>query len=293
MGDERGGTGTEKEPKRRIELSGLQVAAATAAAVTATVVASTLGVAGTIIGAVLASVISTVGSALYLASMNHTKEKLRATVLAKSLTRVDTTVGGATVTVVEHREGETAVLDATGPGGEDGGAGTDGGTRLLVRDGSPEPTGAAPASYTGRATVTAPADPAEPGTGRRRLRSWQAVALTAVLVCALTFGLVTIAEGLLGRPLATLFGNDDGTTGTTLNHRPGPGTQPTDDDEHAPAPGTTEPTTEAPIDPSQPPATQTPSPTPSNTPTPSPSSPSPTSSPTPSTPPEGGQGEGV
>lgn len=222
---------TAEKPKGRIELNGLQVAAATAAAVTATVAASALGVAGTIIGAVLASVISTVGSAIYLASMRHTKEKLKP--LGKHFgidaTRID---GHAPTEVVESEPRTTHVVE--------------------LRD--PRPIG--------RATVGEPAPP----RGKPTRKPWKTVTATAIIVCVMTFGVVTIAEALLGHPLSGLFGADQG-TGTSLNHTP-----PADKDE---------PETEEPVTPTDDPTTPTPQPT---TPSPSPSTSSSSPSPTPSSP---------
>ncbi|GLZ81878.1 hypothetical protein Afil01_66850 [Actinorhabdospora filicis] len=223
------------KPRGRIELNGLQVAAATAAAVTATVAASALGVAGTIIGAVLASVISTVGSAIYLASMRHTKEKLKP--LGKHFGIDATRVDGAPPTEVVESEPET--------------------TRVVeLRD--PRPIG--------RATVGAPV----PTPKKPARKPWKTIAATAAIVCVMTFGLVTIAEALLGHPLSGLFGKNDG-TGTSLNHTP-----PTQDKPH----------TQEPVEPTDDPTEPTPDPTsPSPTPSASSSSPSPTpSSPSPSSP---------
>ncbi|GIG65421.1 hypothetical protein [Phytomonospora endophytica] len=261
----------EQQPSgKRFELSGLQVAAATAAAVTATVVASTLGVAGTIIGAVLASVISTVGSALYLASMTHTKEKLRAIPKRYDVTRI----AGATPTaVVTEEHPPTEVIRLPAPGSD--------GDATVIRDGGDRTR--EQARPTGRATVTLPAP--EPEEERRPfLTRWKAVALTALVVCGLTFGVVTIAEALLGQPLAGLFGQADGATGTSLNNGPPVDRDdPPEDTPEKPPPASEE--TEAPTtDPATP--GESPSSQPSS-PSPSPSSSSPSSSPS-DTPGDGG-----
>ncbi len=72
---------TEEKPGLRIA----QVLAAALAAVTAALLGSTLGVAGTVAGAGVASVVSTVGSELYLRSLQRTREAaLRARQLATS-----------------------------------------------------------------------------------------------------------------------------------------------------------------------------------------------------------------
>ncbi|WP_410564153.1 hypothetical protein [Amycolatopsis sp. cmx-4-61] len=73
----------EKEEKPGLRIA--QVLAAALAAVTAALLGSTLGVAGTVIGAGVASVVSTVGSELYLRSLERTRQAaLRARQLATS-----------------------------------------------------------------------------------------------------------------------------------------------------------------------------------------------------------------
>ncbi|WP_410613858.1 hypothetical protein [Amycolatopsis sp. lyj-109] len=76
-------TSEEKEEKSGLRIA--QVLAAALAAVTAALLGSTLGVAGTVAGAGVASVVSTVGSELYLRSLQRTREAaLRARQLATS-----------------------------------------------------------------------------------------------------------------------------------------------------------------------------------------------------------------
>ncbi|MEV5715742.1 hypothetical protein AB0L41_17725 [Amycolatopsis mediterranei] len=73
----------EKEQKSGLRIA--QVLAAALAAVTAALLGSTLGVAGTVVGAGVASVVSTVGSELYLRSLQRTREAaLKARQLATS-----------------------------------------------------------------------------------------------------------------------------------------------------------------------------------------------------------------
>ncbi|MBE8524172.1 hypothetical protein ILP97_42985 [Amycolatopsis sp. H6(2020)] len=73
----------EKEEKSGLRIA--QVMAAALAAVTAALLGSTLGVAGTVAGAGVASVVSTVGSELYLRSLQRTREAaLKARQLATS-----------------------------------------------------------------------------------------------------------------------------------------------------------------------------------------------------------------
>jgi hypothetical protein len=61
----------------KIDLNVTQVAAAALAAVTAAVLGSGLGAAGTVIGAAGASVITTVGTALYKASLERSRDRVR------------------------------------------------------------------------------------------------------------------------------------------------------------------------------------------------------------------------
>lgn len=102
----------KKDDTESIRIS--QVLAGALAAVTAALIGSTMGVAGTVVGAGLASVISTVGGAVYLRSIQRTRESVR-TVRARRV-RVKTVgrSGGATV-LVSHEEppaGEVVEADA-------------------------------------------------------------------------------------------------------------------------------------------------------------------------------------
>jgi hypothetical protein len=62
---------------RKVDLNLAQVAAAALAAVTTAVLGSELGAAGTLIGAAGASVITTVGTAVYKASLERSRERVR------------------------------------------------------------------------------------------------------------------------------------------------------------------------------------------------------------------------
>ncbi|EWC60606.1 hypothetical protein UO65_4105 [Actinokineospora spheciospongiae] len=66
---------SKQEDKQGIKPA--QVLAAALAAATAAVLGSTLGVAGTVLGAAVASIISTVGGAVYLKSLERTREGVR------------------------------------------------------------------------------------------------------------------------------------------------------------------------------------------------------------------------
>jgi hypothetical protein len=79
---------SEKKDTDSIRIS--QVLAGALAAITAAVLGSTMGVAGTVIGAGRASVVSTVGGAIYLRSIQRTRQGVR-TVRAKVVGRNGTT----------------------------------------------------------------------------------------------------------------------------------------------------------------------------------------------------------
>ncbi|MGH3876285.1 MAG: hypothetical protein ACRDSK_04520 [Actinophytocola sp.] len=91
---------SEKQDTQSIRFS--QVLSGALAAITAAVLGSTMGVAGTVIGAGLASMVTTVGGALYLRSIQRTRQgvqSVRNLVVARA--------GGTSVTLLEERP-ETA-----------------------------------------------------------------------------------------------------------------------------------------------------------------------------------------
>ena len=152
----------------RVRIS--QVFAGALAAVTAALVGSTMGVAGTVVGAGLASVISTVGGAVYLRSIQRTREGVR-TVRAK----------------VVGKSGDETVL---------------------VSDEDPSaPEVAAVAAITEVADGTADEKP--PAEPRRRLR-WPMLVVASLAAFALGMLAVTGVEWLRGEPLSggtgTTFG---------------------------------------------------------------------------------------
>jgi hypothetical protein len=65
------------DTSRKIDLNLTHVAATALAAVTAAVLGSELGAAGTVIGAAAASVITTVGTAVYKASLDRSRQRVR------------------------------------------------------------------------------------------------------------------------------------------------------------------------------------------------------------------------
>jgi hypothetical protein len=86
---------SDKEDTDRVRIS--QVLAGALAAVTAALIGSTMGVAGTVVGAGVASIVSTLGGALYLRSIERTRESVR-TVRAKVVGKS----GGTTVLVADQ-----------------------------------------------------------------------------------------------------------------------------------------------------------------------------------------------
>jgi hypothetical protein len=159
----------KKADTDRIRIS--QVVAGALAAVTAALVGSTMGVAGTVVGAGLASVISTVGGAVYLKSIQRTKESVR-TVRAKVV-------------------------------------GRSGGTTVLVSDEDPEePTGAEVEAVPAEAPEEAERSDQPPRDRRRR---WPALVVTTVAAFALGMLAITGVEWLRGESLSgdsgTTFGS--------------------------------------------------------------------------------------
>jgi hypothetical protein len=183
---------SDKEQKDRVRIS--QVLAGALAAVTAALLGSTMGVAGTVVGAGLASVVSTVGGALYLRSIERTRDSVL-TVRAK----------------VVGRSGGTTVLVA------------DGDTQARPDAGTDAATGAVTSAETGDEVEAVAVEERDdhPPAGRRRL-SVPMLVLASLAVFALGMLAVTGVEWLRGESLS-------GTGGTTFgsivdSHRDG-GTQ--------------------------------------------------------------------
>ncbi|SDD26066.1 hypothetical protein [Actinokineospora iranica] len=170
---------SEEKKTEGLRLS--QVVAGALAAATAAVLGSTLGVAGTVIGAAVASVISTVGGALYLKSLDRTRETL--------VSRVVSHKG----TVVSVRQPDD--LPETAPATDQPAA---------------DHAGAPGDSDDPATTDQAVPEPAE----HRRV-----VALVAggVLVFVLGMAVVTGLEWVRGEPLS---GDGQGTTVGALVNRP-------------------------------------------------------------------------
>lgn len=185
-----------------------QVLAGALAAVTAALLGSTMGVAGTVVGAGLASVVSTVGGALYLRSIERTRESVR-TVRAMVVGKT----GDATV-LVSSQDPED--------GEEPPSAGEEVDAEAVTPDDEPE-------------SAADSADSAA-GSGRRRLR-WPMIVAGSLAAFVIGMLAVTGVEWLRGEPLS-------GGTGTTFGtivdpHREGDTRQ--DQPEAPPASTSTEP----------------------------------------------------
>ncbi|MGH3759147.1 hypothetical protein [Actinophytocola sp.] len=188
-----------------------QVLAGAMAAVTAAVLGSTMGVAGTVVGAGLASVITTVGGALYLRSIQRTKQSVR-TVRNLVVTRA----GPTRVTLVEEK---------AEPEPE-----------------APAAAGAAPDHEAETLTENeeeAGEDESDQPPARRRLR-WPALIAASVLAFVVGMLVVTGVEWVRGEPLS---GGNGTTVGGIVRQQPDEGGVRDD----APAPtreSTTPPATE-------------------------------------------------
>ncbi len=150
-----------------------QVMAGALAAITAAVLGSTMGVAGTVAGAGVASIVTTVGGALYMRSIQRTKQSVR-TVRDLVVARA----GGTSVTLVEERP---ASGQDTGEAAED------------------EPSAVAEvAEGAGLETRT---EVVEPEPARRKLR-WPALVAAGVLAFALGMMVVTGVELIRGERMS-------------------------------------------------------------------------------------------
>jgi hypothetical protein len=209
----------DKAETQSIRMS--QVMAGAMAAVTAAVLGSTMGFAGTVVGAGLASVVTTVGGAIYLRSIQRTKQGV-ATVRDMVVARAGTT----SVTLVEERPAtETEAAQAV-PATAEPGENADG----------PEDAAQAGGDDSGERTEIVPAR--EPA--RRKLR-WPALIAASVLAFVLGMMVVTGVEMLRGESMS---GGDGTTVGRIVRDGSSSGTDNDDKDDKAPPATTTSPTTE-------------------------------------------------
>lgn len=187
---------SEKKDTESIRIS--QVLAGALAAITAAVLGSTMGFAGTVVGAGLASVITTVGGAIYLRSIQRTKERV-VTVRDKVVARA----GASSVTLVEERPADEGADPDAGVQGA--AAGLAEGTGLETRTevvGAGEGPDTRPGTQAGtRAVATPPV---------RRVLRWPALIGASVLAFAIGMLVIFGVEVVRGEPLS------GGGSGTTL-----------------------------------------------------------------------------
>jgi hypothetical protein len=213
----------DKDSSRKLELSGVQVAASALAAISSAVAASFLGVGGTVLGAGLGSVIATISTALYQHSLHRTNATLKKVVPVPNV-------------VVRQTAGR---LRAPADPADVPEIRTDGSIALPV-----------PADDRSR-PAAAPAD-------RRPLR-WGRLALAAAVVFGVALGSIAVVETFLGGSVSSVVRGEDphgSTIGGLVNNddkggsKPDSPTSPTPDPSGTPDPGT-------------PPDDETPAPTPS------------------------------
>lgn len=253
------------EKSSRPQINVTQVMAGALAAVTSAVIGSRLGVAGTLVGAALGSVIATMGGALYSSWLRRTATQVR-TVVRLPATR-------STSSEATADDAPTTTIGLTGASAE-----TSTFSEQLQGAAVQEPE-------PGRV------DPA-PGPDRdRRLPqpTWRTVGIAAVATFAVAIGSITAFEALVGEPVSTLTGGNDG-GGTTIGRvvegpTPVPTeTAPTETPTTRPSETTSETPSESPTtEPTETTPTESPTETPTETPTGEPTSP-PTSA-VPTTPP--------
>jgi hypothetical protein len=201
---------SEKKNTDNVRFS--QVLAGALAAITAAVLGSTMGVAGTVIGAGLASAVTTVGGALYMRSIQRTKDSVR-TVRDMVVARA----GGTSVTLVEERLEKDPAKEADKD--------TD-----KAADEAAEGDAARLAEGTGLETRTeiVEGEPAPPDRGKLR---WPALIAASVLAFLVGMMVITGVEAIRGEPLS-------GGNGTTIGDIVRQGASSDDGDDDAP-PATT------------------------------------------------------
>lgn len=219
------------EPKPRLlEMSATQLIGGALAAMTAAVIGARLGVAGTVLGAAIGSVVAGAASAVYTASLKHTRDKLTSAFVGRV---GDTSVKLSTVRTATTPGDRLATGYGMAPGrAADGRAADDSATRVLSTrgwatgdwatedrtsgdgasgdwagrdgDGSP-PAAAAPPSPDPVATA-ADVDAAGRPVSRR---PWRAVLVSTAVVFLLAIAGLTTFELLSGQAVS-------GGQGTTL-----------------------------------------------------------------------------
>ncbi len=228
----------DEKRERALVISPAQVLGSALAATSAAVLASVAGTAGTIIGAGVGSVVITVGAAVYTWWIRRTGEIARRTAAQVRLSALATQPLPRTV--------------AQGPMRfrRDRGSATEQAAGLPVRaDADP-----AVADET-------PDGEAEDDATRFSL-PWGRVLLATAVVAVLTFGVITLVEGIAGRPVSSLTGGSD-STGTSVGHVLGSDDEKKSDtpkDDSTPAPS------QEPSPTDEPGSSEVPAPTPTTTP---------------------------
>ncbi|MFD0556408.1 hypothetical protein FB566_1647 [Stackebrandtia endophytica] len=250
-------SGEEKEekPSDGAKLNALQIMAATGAATTGAIVANAMGIYGTVIGVAVFSIISSVGTVVLLQSLNRTRERLRKTVrrleAAVPETAAQTTqatrptdaraVGSATVGIPADPEVTVAFDPAA--------------TVPLVR-----PSSVAPVTATARIPAVKRPETIEKPKKTRPI--WKPIAISSIVVFALTIAVLTGIAFLSGQPPASFYTKPPAQTITpqpeSENELDGDGDErPWEDDPSSPSPSDSPSPTpsEEPSSPTAPPTT--------------------------------------
>jgi hypothetical protein len=198
-----------------------QVMAGAMAAITAAVLGSTMGFAGTVVGAGLASVVTTVGGAVYLRSIQRTRQGV-ATVRDMVVARA----GATSVTLVEERPATQTDMAQPGAPAAEPGENTD----------ETEAAARADGDDSGERTEIVPAP--EPVRGKLR---WPALIAASVLAFVLGMMVITGVEMLRGESMS---GGDGTTVGRIVRDGSSGGTEQDDKDDKAPPAPTTSTTPE-------------------------------------------------
>jgi hypothetical protein len=212
MSEEKGKAEKEQAEKGS-EKAGLkmpQVLAAALAAVTAALLGSTMGVTGTVLGAGVASIVTTVGSELYLRSLNRTREaaaRTRELARQRAAMKMDRTAvlpqarqvpGQHTAAYRGTRR--TEVFQPVPVGEQDL-------TRHLPVTGDGRSGGGERTVFIPRPGAQAPAGEAPPPRLRRRRLRWPLIAATSLLAFVIGMLVLTGFEQVTGRAISGGSGN--------------------------------------------------------------------------------------